>query len=57
MVLDKQGLAQTTWDLELKSSAIILLDPSGKVLFMKDGELSQAEIDQVITLINENLPQ
>lgn len=57
MVLDEKGEAQSTWALELKSSAIILVDTEGKVLFAKDGLLEQADIDQVLTLIQENLPQ
>ena len=54
-VLDKKGELFELWQLKAKSSAIILLDASGTVLFAKDGELNQQEIDQVIGLIEANI--
>lgn len=54
-VLDKDGRVRQQWDLASESSAIAVLDKSGLVLFVKEGALSQAEIQQVMTLIQANL--
>jgi YtfJ family uncharacterized protein len=54
-VLDQKGIVAKAWDLQPESSAIILLDKQGKVLFSKDGVLSQEEIDSVIQLIKSHL--
>ena len=51
-VLDEDGDIRNKWGLTEKSSAIILLDQSGKVLYVKDGEMNPTEIDTVIGLIN-----
>jgi predicted transcriptional regulator len=34
---------------------VIILNKAGKVVFFKDGQLSQAEIDQAIQVIKKNL--
>lgn len=54
-VMDENGDARSTWDLESESSAMILLDKEGKVLYVKDGEMNQTEIAEVITLIKANI--
>jgi len=38
-----------------KSNAVIVLDASGKVLFAKDGPLSQTEIESTIKLIENQI--
>ncbi|PMH42552.1 hypothetical protein BCU68_14025 [Vibrio sp. 10N.286.49.B3] len=55
MVLDKTGLLASTWDLQPESSAIIVQDKQGKVLFIKEGALSESEINSVLELIHTNL--
>lgn len=55
MVLDENGLVANTWGLKEESSAIIVQDKQGKVLFVKEGALTQDEITQVIGLIKQNI--
>ncbi|MGR5119394.1 YtfJ family protein [Vibrio astriarenae] len=55
MVLDSDGLAANAWQLEEKSSAIIVQDKQGKILFIKEGALSEEEIQQVLSLIQKNV--
>lgn len=56
IVLDETGKAAKTWQLKNESSAIIVQDKEGKVLFIKEGSLSPSEIQNVLTLIRQNLP-
>ena len=55
IVLDEDGVVAKTWQLEPKSSAIVLLDSKGQVLFVKDGQLNDEEIKQVMALIKQQL--
>ena len=55
MVLDAKGMARNAWDLTPESSAIILLDKEGKVLFVKDGQLDANNIATVMGLIQSHL--
>ena len=43
------------WDLAEETSAIIVQDKQGKILFVKEGALTQDEIKQVLALIEQNL--
>ena len=53
--LDKEGVIRKAWGLAPESSAVIILNRAGKVVFFKDGQLSQAEIDRAVQLIKQNL--
>lgn len=55
MVLDEEGSVANAWDLASESSAIIVQDKQGKVLFVKEGTLNEQEIQQVLTLVKENI--
>ncbi|WP_100753394.1 YtfJ family protein [Vibrio salilacus] len=55
MVLDEEGRAAKAWQLVEESSAIIVQDKQGQVLFVKEGVLSDQEIEQVISLIKQNI--
>ncbi|MFV0576383.1 MAG: YtfJ family protein [Vibrio sp.] len=55
MVLDSEGVAAKAWQLTPKSSTIIVQDKTGKVLFNQDGALSDAQIQQVLKLVKDNL--
>nr|P24508.1 RecName: Full=Sucrose operon repressor; AltName: Full=Scr operon regulatory protein [Vibrio alginolyticus]AAA27558.1 Scr repressor protein (scrR) [Vibrio alginolyticus] len=46
---------QVAKDLKEESSAIIVQDKTGKVLFVKEGALEQDEIAKVIELIKQNI--
>lgn len=54
-VLDKDGDIKNEWGLQDKGSAVILLDQTGKILYVKDGEMNPTEIDSVIGLIKANI--
>ena len=51
VVLDDKSAVKNAWDLKAKDSAIIVLDKSGKVKFVKEGKLSDSEIQSVIALV------
>ncbi|MCZ4295672.1 YtfJ family protein [Vibrio sinaloensis] len=55
MVLDEEGAVASHWDLAKESSAIIVQDKQGKVLFVKEGALDESEIEQVLKLVKENI--
>ncbi len=55
MVLDKNGVIASSWALQESSSAIIVQDKQGKVLFVKEGALTTEEINQVLGLIKQNI--
>ncbi|WP_047047355.1 YtfJ family protein [Vibrio mexicanus] len=55
MVLDSDGVVAQQWQLAEESSAIIVQNKSGEVLFVKEGALSAEEIAQVLSLIEQNL--
>lgn len=50
-IVDSRGNVRQAWQLEPKSSAIIVLDQQGKVRFVKDGQLSPQEVQQVMALL------
>ncbi len=54
-VIDSNGVGLQRWGMKNKSSAIIVLDASGKVLFAKDGPLSEYEIESTIALIENQM--
>jgi YtfJ family uncharacterized protein len=54
-VIDDNGVGLQRWGMKNKSSAIIVLDASGKVLFAKDGPLSEYEIESTIALIENQM--
>ncbi|SON50642.1 YtfJ family protein [Vibrio tapetis] len=55
IVVDEDGLVANTWDLAEESSAIIALDKMGKVLFVKEGALTEQEITDVLAKVKASL--
>lgn len=55
MVLDANGTVHQSWQLAAEDSAIIVLDKSSHVLFVKEGKLSSQEIEQALELVKNNL--
>lgn len=51
VVLDDKSAVKNAWGLNPKDSAIIVLDKTGKVKFVKEGKLSDSEIQSVISLV------
>lgn len=54
-VMDDQGVGLERWGMAEKSSAVFVLDGSGKILFAKDGPLSDVEIADTIKLIESQI--
>ncbi len=54
-VVDDDGVGLQRWGMKHKSYAVIVLDASGKVLFAKDGPLSEVEIESAIELIEKGV--
>ncbi|OOF59875.1 YtfJ family protein [Rodentibacter myodis] len=53
VVLDDKSAVKNAWGLKAKESAIIVLDKNGKVKFVKEGKLSNTDIQTVIALVND----
>lgn len=51
VVLDDKSAVKNAWGLNVKDSAIIVLDKNGKVKFVKEGKLSDSDIQAVMTLV------
>ncbi|MGK9175860.1 YtfJ family protein [Yokenella regensburgei] len=54
-VVDSDGMVRKAWQLEEESSAVVVLDKEGKIQYAKDGSLSQAEVQQVVALLQKLL--
>lgn len=54
LVNDAAGAGLKAWGLKKESSAIIVLDKSGKVIFFKEGALTADEIKSTLALIQNN---
>ncbi len=56
-VIDAEGAALATWGLQPKNSAVIIVDADGKVLFFKEGKLTENEITDAVALIKQKLAE
>ena len=54
-VMDEKGIARAAWELQPKTSAVVVVDRDGTVLFFKEGKMSPEEIAQAVGLIKERL--
>lgn len=54
-VIDDNGVGLQRWGMKNKSNAVIVLDADGKILFAKDGPLSDFEIESAIELIENQM--
>lgn len=54
-VFDEVGMGLQRWGMKHLSYAIIILDANGKVLFAKDGPLTEDEVENAITLIETQM--
>lgn len=55
VVVDEEGTVREAWGLEKKTATILVLDPKGTVLKTHVGELSAAQIDEIIGMIKAGL--
>ncbi|MGV8924115.1 MAG: YtfJ family protein [Ewingella sp.] len=53
VIVDSNGVVKKAWQLEPKSSAIVVLDKNGVIKFAKEGALNQAEIKQVVDMLHQ----
>lgn len=51
MVLDKSGVGEKTWDLGKKGALLVVMDSTGKVIFLKRESLTDQEMDDTIALM------
>ena len=56
-IVDSRGNVRQTWQLQPKNSAIVVLDKQGRVRFVKEGALSQQEIQHVMSLVQQLLQE
>lgn len=56
-VIDDEGRALEAWGLQPKNSAVIIIDADGKVLWFKEGKLTDAEVTEAVGLIKEKLAE
>lgn len=54
-VIDAEGKALAAWGLEPKNSAVIVVDEEGKVLFYKEGKLTDAEVQETVGMIEKRV--
>lgn len=57
IIVDSNGVTRKVWQLEEESSAVIVLDKAGRVQWVKDGALTQEEVQQVVALLRKLLAQ
>jgi hypothetical protein len=55
IVADRHGKGLQTWQLETGQSAVGLVGKSGKVLFFKQGRLSEEELQQMLSLLQDQI--
>jgi hypothetical protein len=53
IVADDAGAGRTAWGLAEKSSAVLVLDPGGRVLFFREGAMSEDEIERILSLLRD----
>lgn len=53
MIVDSRGAVKKAWQLQSKSSAVIVLDKTGVVRFAKEGALTPEEVQKVIDTVNQ----
>ncbi len=56
-IVDSDGNARKAWQLEKGGAAIVILDNTAHVRYVKDGPLTQDEVKQAMTLIHQLLQQ
>lgn len=55
LITDVEGIGLKVWGLKRKSSAIMVLDKYGKIIFFTESALNQNQIAEALDLIRSNL--
>lgn len=53
LVLDEDAVGLSAWQLEKDNSAIVIFDSEGNVSYVKQGAMSEAEIEQTVEMIRQ----
>jgi YtfJ family uncharacterized protein len=53
LVLDEEAVGISAWQLENDNSAIVVFDAAGKVRYIKQGAMSETEIEQAVEMIRQ----
>jgi YtfJ family uncharacterized protein len=54
-VNDEQGHVQKTWGLKTGGSAVIVVNAEGRVIYFKEGKMTEPEIRNVVSMIKKEL--
>ena len=54
-VMDMDKILIKSWDLADDSNDVLIFDRQGKVVFSVDGQLNQAQIEEMLKSIRDNL--
>ncbi|TPG61629.1 YtfJ family protein [Ewingella americana] len=57
IIVDSNGGVKKAWELEPKSSAVVVLDKDGVIKWVKEGALTQEEVQQVVALLHQLVKQ
>lgn len=55
LVADEKGAGINAWELSKGTVSFILVDHQGKIRYLKEGKLSAADIDTIMTLLDEEI--
>jgi YtfJ family uncharacterized protein len=51
LILDRKGTGRENWQLEKKTSSIVVTDRQGAVIYVKHGAMDEHEIEQALDMI------
>src|SRR5476649_3080577 len=57
IIVDSNCGVKKAWELEPKSSAVVVLDKDGVIKWVKEGALTQEEVQQVVALLHQLVKQ
>ncbi|MBW2939400.1 YtfJ family protein [Zhongshania aquimaris] len=55
LVADDKGSGIAAWELQKGTVAFILVDSKGVIRYLKQGKLTQSDIDTIITMLDEEI--
>lgn len=55
LVADDDNRARDAWELQAKTVAVVLLNAEGRIVYIKEGRLSDADVETIIQLLNAEI--
>jgi uncharacterized protein len=55
LILDDEGIGKETWNIDDKTSTIVVADSSGSIIYLKHGAMSEDEIERTLELIKTEI--